>query len=219
MICSELLERYENEGDNFLARTVTGDEIWLHHYEPETKRQSKEWHNENSPRKKKFRAAPSAGKVMATVFWDMEGLLLVDIMPKGTTINSEAYVATLTNLHARLRRVRPHKQMADILLQHDNARPRVSLRTTEAINKFGWKVLPHPPYSPDLAPSNYHLFGKLKDSLRGSKFEDDESLVAAAKNFPRNADHEFYKAGIQALVKRWKNAVESGRTYESKPFP
>jgi hypothetical protein len=45
--------------------------------------------------------------------------------------------ATLTNLHAHLRRVRPHKQMADILLQHENVRPHVSLRTTEAINKFG----------------------------------------------------------------------------------
>jgi hypothetical protein len=101
-----------------------------------------EWHHANSPRKKNFRAAPSAGKVMATVFWDMEGLLLMDLMPKATTINSEAYVATLTNLHAHLRRVRPHKQMADILLQHDNASPHVSLRTMEAINKFGWTVLP-----------------------------------------------------------------------------
>jgi hypothetical protein len=84
-ICSELLEWFENVGDNFLTRIVTGDETWLHYYEPETKRQSVEWHHANSPRKKKVRAAPSAGKVMATVFWDMEGLLLVDIMPKGTT--------------------------------------------------------------------------------------------------------------------------------------
>jgi histone-lysine N-methyltransferase SETMAR len=66
----------------------------------------------------------------------------------------------------------------------------------EAINKFGWMVLPHPSYSPDLAPSDYHLFGKLKDSLRGSKFEDDESLVAAVKNCLRNAGPEFYKAVI-----------------------
>jgi histone-lysine N-methyltransferase SETMAR len=169
-----------------------------------------EKHRANSPRKKKFRVAPYAGKVMATVFWDMEGLLLVDIMPKGTIINSEAYVATLTNLHACLRRVRPHKQIADILLQHDNARPHVSLRTTEAINKFGLTVFPHPPYSPELAPSDRHLFGELKDSLRGSKFEDDESLVAAAKNYLRDAGPEFYKAGIQALVKRWGKAVEIG---------
>jgi hypothetical protein len=47
-----------------------------------------EWHHANSPKKKKFKAAPSAGKIMATIFWDPEGLLLVDIMPRGTTINS-----------------------------------------------------------------------------------------------------------------------------------
>jgi hypothetical protein len=63
---------------------------------------------------------------------------------------------------------------------------------------------------------DYHLFGKLKDSLHGSKFEDNEFLVAAAKNCLRNAGREFYKAGIQAVVKRWKKAVESGGDYVEK---
>jgi hypothetical protein len=59
-----------------------------------------EWHHANLPKKKKFKSAPSAGKVMATVFFDSEGLLLVDIMPQGTTINSDAYVVTLKKLQA-----------------------------------------------------------------------------------------------------------------------
>jgi histone-lysine N-methyltransferase SETMAR len=112
---------------------------------------------------------------MATIFWDSEGLLLVDIMPRGTTINSEAYVKTLKKLHSRLRRVRPYRRMEDVLLLHENARPHVSLRTTQAITKLWWTELPHPPYSPDLAPSDNHLFGKLKDNIRGTKFEDDDS--------------------------------------------
>jgi histone-lysine N-methyltransferase SETMAR len=49
-------------------------------------------------------------------------------------------------------RVRPNRNAGDMLIQHDNARPHTSLRSQEAIAKFGWTVLPHPPYSPDLAP-------------------------------------------------------------------
>ncbi|KAJ4450461.1 hypothetical protein ANN_01886 [Periplaneta americana] len=65
------------------------------------------------------------------------GLLLVDIMPHGTTINSDAYVATPKKLQARLNRVRPHREKQDVLLLHDNAQPYVSHKTTDQIRKFG----------------------------------------------------------------------------------
>ncbi|KAJ4437447.1 hypothetical protein ANN_17591 [Periplaneta americana] len=100
---------------------------------------------------------------MATVFFDSEGLLLVDIMPHGTTINSDAYVATLKKLLARLSRVRQHQENQDVLLLHDNAQPYVSHKTTDQIRKLGYTTLKHPPYSPELGPCDYHLFGKLKD--------------------------------------------------------
>nr|CAI5863273.1 unnamed protein product [Callosobruchus analis] len=59
-------------------------------------------------RKKKFKATASAGKVMVTVFWDCEGVILIDVMPTGSTINSEAYVNTLTKLKKRFQRLRRH---------------------------------------------------------------------------------------------------------------
>ncbi|KAJ4448043.1 hypothetical protein ANN_10055 [Periplaneta americana] len=67
----------------------------------------------------------------------LEGLLLMDIMPHGTTINSDAYVATLKKLQARLSRVRRHREKQDVLLLHDNAQPYVSHKTTDQIRKFG----------------------------------------------------------------------------------
>src|SRR6476661_1541816 len=67
-VCAELLERYRMEGDQFMNSIVTGDESWAHHYEPETKRQSMQWHHLGSPSPKKFKLSPSAGKVMITVF-------------------------------------------------------------------------------------------------------------------------------------------------------
>jgi hypothetical protein len=77
-----------------------GYKIWLHHLEPDAKGQSVEWHHANSPKEKKFKSAPLAGKVMAMVFLDSEGCLLVDIMSQGTTVNSDAYLATIKKLKA-----------------------------------------------------------------------------------------------------------------------
>jgi histone-lysine N-methyltransferase SETMAR len=67
------LARYNDEGEDFLARIVTGDLTWVHRYEPESKRQSLEWRHTSSPAKKKFKPYPSAGKVLFTLFWDMNG--------------------------------------------------------------------------------------------------------------------------------------------------
>jgi hypothetical protein len=67
-VCSDLLSHYEAVGESFLSLIITGDETWIHHFEPETKRQSMEWHHPTFPRRKKFKVTPSAGKVMATDF-------------------------------------------------------------------------------------------------------------------------------------------------------
>jgi histone-lysine N-methyltransferase SETMAR len=173
-----LLARYEAEGDHFLSTIVTDDETWIHHFEPETKRQAMEWHHTTSPRKKKFKAIPSANKIMATVFWDYEGVILIDVLLRGQTINSDVYVEALKKLKKRFRRVRPHKDVTKVL-HHDKARPCTSLHTQEAITKLKWTVLPHPPYSPDLAPSDYHNFSPLKDGIRG------KNLRTARKSFPK----------------------------------
>jgi transposase len=132
-------------------------------------------------------------------------------MPHGTTINPDAYVVILKKLQARL-----HWQKHDVLLLHDNTQPHVSHKTKDKITKLGWTTLPHPPNSPDMAPSGYHLFGKLKESLRGTRFEDDDALITATKRWLRRAGPEFYHAGIQALVPRWHKAVERDAAYVEK---
>jgi histone-lysine N-methyltransferase SETMAR len=53
--------------------------------------------------------------------------------------------------------------------------------TQEAITKLGWTVLPHPPYSPDLAPSDFHLFGSLKDVIRGKRFGSNDEVIEEGK--------------------------------------
>ena len=84
------LEAYEKDGDSILDRVVTGDETWVKHVTCETKKQSMEWGHTSSPKRpRKCLQTLSARKIMATVFWDREGVLLVDFLERGSTINSK----------------------------------------------------------------------------------------------------------------------------------
>jgi len=83
------LEFFRRDPNDFLSRLVTMDETWLCHYDPETKQQSMEWRHSGSPRPKKFQVQKSAGKVLASIFfWDQDGIILIDYIPKGQIINA-----------------------------------------------------------------------------------------------------------------------------------
>ena len=83
-VCSALLKRFRSK-DDFLLHLVTVDETWVHNYEPENKAQSCQWVRPGSPRPKKFKTQPSVGKVMATVFWDAKGVIMLDFLLKRKT--------------------------------------------------------------------------------------------------------------------------------------
>ncbi|RUS74366.1 hypothetical protein EGW08_017875 [Elysia chlorotica] len=72
-ICTQLLERFTHDSERFLRSIITGDESWVHHYDPESKMQSMQYRHKNSPAPKKFKGVASARKVLLTIFWDMEG--------------------------------------------------------------------------------------------------------------------------------------------------
>ena len=109
--------------------------------------------------------------------------------------------------------MRPNRNPGSILIQHDNVRLHTSLRTQEAIARFGWNVLPHPPHSPELAPLDFHRFGPLKDALRGTRFEDDEGVIRAVRTWQFEQETSWYREGMRALVSRWHKAVDLDGDY------
>ena len=93
-VYSTLLKRFRSKEDDFLSRLVTVDETWVHYYEPENKAQSRQRVGLGSLRPQKFKTQPSAGKVMATVFWDAQGVIMLDFLAKKST-TADAYYANL----------------------------------------------------------------------------------------------------------------------------
>ena len=150
---------------------------------------------------------------MGTVFWDAEGLILAEFLEPGQTITTALYVQTLHKLHRALRDKHPEW---NIIILHDNAWPHAARLTSEAIAKMGWEVLPHPSYSPDLAPSDYHLFGFVKDQLRGQCYETTAAIQKAVLQCLRMAGTEFYRRGIFKLPERWEKCVQRSCNYVEK---
>ena len=170
--CTELLGRFQHDKELFLKRLITQDESWVHHFDPESKIQSKEWHKKGSRPPKKYKRRPSSGKVMLTVFWDSEGPIMVDFLQKGEKINDDYYSDKLRRLKPEIVAKRRGKQRAGVLLLQDNASPHTAQLAVTTAAQCRYEILPHPAYSPDLAPSHF-LFPKLKEKLRGVQFDDE----------------------------------------------
>jgi histone-lysine N-methyltransferase SETMAR len=94
----------------------------------------------------------------------------------------------------------------------DDARPRTAAATVSHIATFGWECLDHAPYSPDLAPSDFHFFHTLKGTLEGRRFTTNEDVEAAE----RTQDTDFYQQGFFKLVKRWDKCINVGGDYVEK---
>lgn len=104
-----ILDMYEEDPENFLDNIITGDETWIHYWNPESKQESMQWIKRGEPPPKKFKTQPSAGKVLATFFWDAEGILMIDYMPPKTTITGIYYAEVLRKLKKAIREKRPKK--------------------------------------------------------------------------------------------------------------
>lgn len=215
--CRELLRMSAQLGESFWSRLITVDETWLPFYLPESKEQSKQWCRVGEHPPLKAKTVPSAGKVMITAFWHCDGVILIDYLQKGVTINSAYYSHLLSHdLRAALKNRRRGKLSSKPLLQQDNARPHTANLTIQTVQQLGWTLLPHPAYSPDLAPSDYHLFGNLKKPLRGKHFANIDEMKVAVNQWLSETPKEFFANGIRKLTKRWEKCVAIGGDYIEK---
>ena len=147
---------------------------------------------------------------------DEIGPITISFLERGNTVNSENYCELLTQVKKDIKNKRRGLQSRGVILLQDNARPHTAARTLAKIEDLGWKLLTHPPYSPDLAPSDFHLFGPLKESMKGIHFQTDEEVKAAVSNWLRTQSTEFYAKGIDNLISRWNKCVAKEGDYVEK---
>ena len=128
------------------------------------------------------------------------------------TINSDVYLAQLDRLHAAIQVKRPRKKN-NIVFHHDNAKPYVEERVIESIEEKGWDLLPHPPYSPTEAATDYHVNRSLKNWMSNKVYEDLDELVDDVKAWIASKNPDFFARGIDMLPGKWEAVLEVDGEY------
>ena len=145
---------------------------------------------------------------MATVFWDSHGVILIDYLRKGKIITGTYYASLLDKLKAELAEKRPHLQKKKILFHQDNAPSHTSAVAMAKIHELRFELLDHPPYSPDLAPSDFFLFPHLKIALGGQRFSSNEEAITFVNKYFAEKNAEYYLDGLQRWEHRWEKCAE-----------
>jgi len=158
-----------------------------------------EWRHSCSPRPKKFRVQKSAEKFLTSIFWNQDDMLLIYYLPKGQTINVEYYSFLLVQLKNVLKEKRCGKFTKLVLFLHNTAPSHRALATEKKLVYMGFQCLDHPPYSPDLAPSDYHLFSGLKKHLKGRHFSSEAEVIAASGSWLDGQLPEFFLSGFEKI--------------------
>ena len=171
-ICDSLLKR--NETDPFLKRIITSDEKWVV-YDNVVRKRS--WSKRDEPAQSTSKSDIHKKKVTLSVWWDSKGIVYFQLLSRNQTINANFYRRQLMKLDKEIKEKWPElATRKGVIFHQDNARPHTSLVTRKKLLELGWKVIPHPPYSLDLAPSDYHLFRSLQNHLNGKTFDSNKVL-------------------------------------------
>ena len=100
-----------------------------------------------------------------------------------------------------------------VILQHDNAKPNVTKIIQETLQVLTWEILPHPPYLPDIAPSNYHLFWSMHSALLEEHFSYCEEFTKWVNQWIAFKEPDFYYREIHLLPEKWENVVPFNGKY------
>ena len=193
-----LLKR--NELEPFWKRIITGDEKWVKY---ENIKRKRSWSKAGDLPQTTSKAGLSAKKVMLSIWWDWKRIVNYELLQLGATINSVLQCAQLDCLNELIQKERPElANRKGVMFHHDNVQPRTSLMIRKKLTKPGWEVLMHLPYSPDLVPSDYHLFRSLQNYLDGKKLADRSAAENHLAKFYDDKPPKFYTDRIMKLPKK-----------------
>jgi hypothetical protein len=114
---------------------------------------------------------------MMVIFFNTQGIVHIDWVPEGETVNQVNCKEVLTAFHERVRRKRPEMwKNGSWILHHDSTLAHNTLSLKTFLGKHKIPILEHPPYAPDLALCDFFLFSKIKPALKGTHFEPVDAV-------------------------------------------
>lgn len=209
-IAVSLLARQKKK--SFLWRIVTGDEKWIYYDNPKRK---KSWVSPGEPSTSTPKRNIHGHKLLLCIWWDQLGVVYYELLKPNETVTADVYQRQLNKLNDVMLQKRPAiaSNRRKVILLHDNARPHVARVVKDTLLQLEWEVLPHPAYSPDIAPSDYHLFRSMQHGLAGTRFRNAEEVRKWIDDWIAAKPTSFFQHGIAMLPKRWERVVENNGKY------
>lgn len=209
-LCQELLKNPRD--DRFWKRIVTGDEKWVFLRNPDNRKQ---WAKRGQDTQAQAKQDRFGKKVMLCVWWNIHGILHFELVPEGRAVTGDLYAEQLERVHAVL--VQKYPALTNrkrVLLQHDNAPAHRSRKVQAKLAELDcMEVLPHPAYSPDVAPSDYGLFRSMTHFLCGKQFNDYDEVKHACQQFFDSKPASWYHHQIELLAQRWLAVLNHNGLY------
>ncbi|CAB3248177.1 unnamed protein product [Arctia plantaginis] len=193
------LVHFENGSKDFMEKFITSDQTWIHFNVPLDE-------PEESDDSKQSSDVLPAAKMLLSVFWDAKGIILIDYHDQALT--GEIYANSLNNLSKALKEKRPDLVNKKIILQQTNIELQNVPVAIAKLFELGFELFDHPPYSPDLSPSDYYLFPKLKANLNGLKLSSKEEVVTNVNEVLYKLHGVACNKAIDSLERRWKRCIE-----------
>ena len=151
---------------------------------------------------------------MYAIFFNTTGVKTVVLLEPGKTINSTWYTEScLPPVIQAVSLQRPGTGLRGTFLIHDNSSSHPSKMTRQFIDESGLQILPHPPYSPDLAPCDFWLFPRIKRYLKGRNFSSNSEVEGALRNVIGDIEENEFKLAIQAWFKRMNKCIQAKGCY------
>lgn len=211
--CQEMLQRFDKGNSDAIFDIITGDESWIYQYEAENKSTVWVFSGETPPIKK----GQSIGKKMICSFFSANGHIETVTLENQRIVTAEWYATVcLPQVFEKLKARQSKMDLKGILLHHDSVLVHSAEKTANFFKELGVEVLGHPSFSPDLAPCDFYLFPKAKESIRGQRFESLEAAVATYKEFLDSIPKEEWRTEFDKWFDRMRTCIRREGEYFEK---
>lgn len=192
---------------------ITGDQSWLTLYYSN----NGAWLDSDDDPPEMIKNTIDTQKFMMTIIWGVHGFFIVDFLPQGESYDSPYFIANILQpLFEKKQEIWSSSNKKSIWLHLDNSHVHNSKLCHQKYIEFGFRRAPHPPYSPDVAPSDFYLFGFIKEKLKGRKFTSLDELKEAVLEILGTITQAKRKEVFQEWINRCEWIIQQSGAYYHK---
>jgi histone-lysine N-methyltransferase SETMAR len=210
-LSGSLLHLLENLSHQSWSNVITLDESWFYFENDE----EQIWISPHEKVPERSKHMIQSRKVLVTLAWNAHGFHLIKALPKGMKFNSTYYIHEILTPLLDWYNTQFGQTHQNLVIHADNARPHIAKVVLDFCEENGITLAPHPPYSPDLAPSDFYLFGFLKDKLKGCVYDEPGELLGAIGAILEDVDPATLERVFRHWMKKLEDCISGNGEYTS----